>query len=76
MSFIAITAHYIDPEKGQLCANLLGCINYDESHTAANLCQFLKDELRQWQIENKVGLIVSDNRANILAAVNLGNGDH
>lgn len=71
-SFIGVTAHYIDPEAGKMCANLLGCIEFDDSHTSMNLCHFLKNELREWQIENKVGVIVSDNAANIVAAVQLG----
>ncbi|XP_053596732.1 zinc finger BED domain-containing protein 6-like [Microplitis demolitor] len=71
-SFIAVTAHYIDVESMHLCSNLLGCIEYDESHTAENLCNFLKEEMSKWNIENKVGAVVSDHAANIISAVQLG----
>ncbi|CAH1107057.1 unnamed protein product [Psylliodes chrysocephalus] len=71
-SFIAVTAHYIDTERVKLCSNLLGCLEYNDSHTGANLCQFLRDEMLKWNIQNKVGAVVSDNAANILLAVHLG----
>ncbi|XP_048478263.1 zinc finger BED domain-containing protein 4-like [Plutella xylostella] len=70
-SFIGVTAHYIDPETSELCSYLLGCIEYEESHTAENLHQFLREQFKEWDIGHKVGAIVSDNAANILAAIHL-----
>lgn len=71
-SFVGVTAHYIDPDTSQLRSNLLGCIEYGERHTAVNLHEFLREQFNEWMIQNKVAVIVSDNAANILAAVHLG----
>ncbi|CAH1098482.1 unnamed protein product [Psylliodes chrysocephalus] len=70
-SFIAVTAHFINSET-KLCSCTLGCIQYDERHTADNLCSFLKEMFNKWNICNKIGAVVSDNASNILAAVRVG----
>ncbi|XP_022827208.1 zinc finger BED domain-containing protein 1-like [Spodoptera litura] len=70
-SYIAVVAHFID-EETKLHSGLLGCINYNERHTSQNLCKFLKHIMIEWDISHKVTAIVSDNAANILAAVRLG----
>lgn len=69
--FIAIVAHFVD-EETKLQSALLGCINYDERHTSENLCNLMKNVMAEWQISHKVAAVVSDNAANILAAVRLG----
>lgn len=71
-SYIAIVAHFIDKESGELQSALLGCINYNERHTSQNLCDFMRNVMAEWQISHKVAAIVSDNAANILSAVRLG----
>ncbi|XP_050561015.1 E3 SUMO-protein ligase ZBED1-like [Spodoptera frugiperda] len=70
-SYIAVTAHYID-NNTKLKSILLGCINYNERHTSANLTAFIRQIIQDWQITNKICCIVSDNAANILSAVRLG----
>ncbi|GBP41623.1 PiggyBac transposable element-derived protein 4 [Eumeta japonica] len=70
-SYIAIVAHFID-EETKFHSALLGCINYNERHTSQNLCDFLKNIMAEWNISYKVAAIVSDNAANILSAVRLG----
>ncbi|XP_047002906.1 zinc finger BED domain-containing protein 4-like [Schistocerca americana] len=70
-SYIAIVAHFID-EETKLQSALLGCINYKERHTCQDLCNFMKDVMTDWHISHKVAAIVSDNAANILSAVRLG----
>lgn len=70
-SYIAIVAHFID-EDTKLQSALLGCINYNERHTSQNLCDFMKSVMAEWQISHKVAAIISDNAANILSAVRLG----
>jgi hypothetical protein len=35
-SFLAITAHFLD-EGTNMCSKLLGCVESNEKHTAANL---------------------------------------
>lgn len=51
---------------------LLGCIECNEKHTSANLVSFLRQIIQDWQITHKITCVVSDNAANILAAVRLG----
>ena len=71
-SFIAITAHFID--NNTILKNyLLDCVQYSDTHTATNLTSFLKSVFQEWNIENEIVAIVSDNAANILAAVRSGN---
>lgn len=74
-SFIAITAHYIDTNTN-MRSNLLSYIKYNERHTTENLCEFLKQEMETWTISNRVSAIVSDNAANIVAAIQSGGWRH
>ncbi|XP_022836777.1 zinc finger BED domain-containing protein 1-like, partial [Spodoptera litura] len=70
--YIAITAHYIDVDSHQLVSVMIGCINFDQSHTSVNISDFLRQKFTEWNIENNIGAIVSDNAANILGAVRIG----
>ncbi|KAJ8913361.1 hypothetical protein NQ315_008751 [Exocentrus adspersus] len=74
-SFIAVTAHWINTNY-ELCSNLLDCIPYDDRHTAVNLSNFLKGVFSNWKIENKVVCVISDNAANITAAIRMGGWRH
>ncbi|XP_063775419.1 E3 SUMO-protein ligase ZBED1-like [Pseudophryne corroboree] len=69
-SFNAITAHFINSEW-QLRSVLLECLEMPERHTSENLCRRLKDTVHEWGLENKVVAVVTDNAANIVAAVRL-----
>ncbi|KAH9629662.1 hypothetical protein HF086_001133 [Spodoptera exigua] len=79
-SYIAVTAHYMN-EDMELSSYLLECVQYEESvlilytfylfHTSENLSEFLKDCFRRWDIDYKVSAVVSDNAANITAAIRL-----
>ncbi|XP_026471364.1 zinc finger BED domain-containing protein 1-like [Ctenocephalides felis] len=46
-SYMAITAHYMG-ENGNLCVNLLCCVQYNERHTSINVSNFLRNELNKW----------------------------
>lgn len=73
-SFISITAHFIDhSDKQKSCLNsfLLGCIPFDERHTAKNLSDLLQAQAQEWGLTNKIACVVSDNAANITAAIRL-----
>lgn len=74
-SYIAITAHFFD-ENLILQSVLLECVEYLERHTAENLSQQMQRCFQEWQIENKVVAVVSDNAANIKAAIRIGNWRH
>jgi len=65
-SFIAV--HFINSET-KLCSRLLGCINFYEKHTAIELSNFLKNIAKEWKLENKISAVVTDNAANIKAAI-------
>lgn len=71
ISYIAVTAHFID-KNTTLCSALLCCKELDGSHTGENVCAFLKEVTANWAISNKVAAIVTDNAANALSAVRLG----
>lgn len=71
-SYIAITAHFINEDDTSLSSALLGCVQYTERHTSANLMALLKQTIQEWQIAHKVGSIVSDNAANVTGAIRLG----
>ncbi|XP_073954355.1 E3 SUMO-protein ligase ZBED1-like [Choristoneura fumiferana] len=66
-SFIAVTAHYIADSK--LESTMLGCVEYAERHTAANLAEFLKKVTQDWDIEHRVTAVASDNAANVTTAI-------
>ncbi|XP_036340719.1 zinc finger BED domain-containing protein 4-like [Rhagoletis pomonella] len=70
-SFIAITAHFIN-DSAELESYLLGCDEFVDSHTASNLYNFIRTTCEDFNISNKVTAIVSDNAANIKAAIRLG----
>lgn len=70
-SFVAITIHFIDKEECILKTHLLGCYNFIESHTAVNLSDFMNKCFIEWEIQEKIKVAVSDNAANIVAAINL-----
>lgn len=74
-SFIAITVHFINSET-KLCSRLLGCINFNEKHTAIELSNFLKNIAQEWKLENKISAVVTDNASNIKAAIRLTNWRH
>ncbi|XP_052744844.1 E3 SUMO-protein ligase ZBED1-like [Bicyclus anynana] len=74
-AFIALTAHFIN-KNSLLKSVLLGCSQLDERHTAQNLSNFLKNETSNWGITNKIAGIITDNAANIVAAVHLTTWRH
>lgn len=70
-SYMGVTAHFID-DKTKLCSILLTYEAYDDWQTSENLCEFLKNAMREWDISHKVTAIVSDNASNIINTVKLG----
>ncbi|XP_050546155.1 zinc finger BED domain-containing protein 6-like [Daktulosphaira vitifoliae] len=69
-SFISITAHFIDPQDETLISSvLLGCNDFDEKHTGDNLAFFLSNIINEWNLSNKLTVVITDNAANIKAAI-------
>lgn len=74
-SYISTTCHFITTEnKMETC--LLECFKYTKSHTADNLCEELVRTANDWKIRDKIVAIVSDNAANVVAAIKKTNWCH
>lgn len=75
-SYQAVTAHYILGDTWELRSALLGCFECNERHTAS----YIKDELLRvttdWEIKDKVFVCVTDNAANMKAAIRLTGWEH
>ena len=67
-NYIAVTAHYVTADF-HLGSCLLECLRYTERHTADNLCREMRRVIGEWELEEKLVAIVTDNAANITAAV-------
>lgn len=70
-SYIAVTAHFLD-KNTKFCPVLLTCKTYDDTDSAENLFNFIRNAMAEWNISYKVTAVVSDNTANTIAAVRLG----
>nr|CAI5830783.1 unnamed protein product [Callosobruchus analis] len=75
-SFIAITAHYIDVAETMMQSNLLTCLNYTDRHTASNLASLLQDVVKEWNLENQICAVVTDNAANVVSSIRMCNYRH
>lgn len=73
--YISITAHFIDDDC-RFQSYLLDCFKYEEKHTAENLATEIKNILSTWGLIHKVNAVVSDNAANITAAIRLRSWRH
>ena len=75
-SYIAVTAHYVCNITWKLEFSLLGCFECGERHTAIHVKNELVNVAQQWEIESKVFCCVTDNAANMVAAINSTNWTH
>ncbi|KAH9635584.1 hypothetical protein HF086_012253 [Spodoptera exigua] len=48
--YIAVAAHFIDTETHKHCTVMIGCIEFEESHTSENLKNFLEQKFVEWNI--------------------------
>lgn len=67
-SYIAVTAHYFDPDF-VIKSVLLECAPLPGSHTSINLSQELRRLLLEWKLTSKVIMVVADNAKNIQNAI-------
>ncbi|KAF2896786.1 hypothetical protein ILUMI_09389 [Ignelater luminosus] len=67
-SYLAVTAHFLN-KANDLQSVLLECYKYTDSHTAVNLSEELQRIVENWQIKERIVAVVSDNAANIVAAI-------
>ena len=64
-SYITVTCHFID----ELRSYCLNTYQVKLAHTAENIASELKVIAQQWNITDKISCVVSDNAANIVAAI-------
>lgn len=74
-SYIALTAHFIDDEC-IMRSVLLDCFNFNDRHTSENLLNEINRVLIKWGIQDKIIAVVTDNAANVTAAVRQGGWKH
>lgn len=74
-SFQSLTVHFIN-DKNELTSLLLGCCHSEERHTAEMLSTNIRQELTKWEVSQKVCAAVTDNAANITAAIRILNWRH
>ncbi|XP_055842657.1 E3 SUMO-protein ligase ZBED1-like [Episyrphus balteatus] len=75
-SYQAVTAHYILKESWELRSALLGCFECQERHTAEYLKNTIRRVTDSFDINEKIFVCVTDNAANMKAAVRLGGWEH
>ncbi|XP_017461846.1 PREDICTED: zinc finger BED domain-containing protein 6-like [Rhagoletis zephyria] len=77
-SFYSVTAHYISEssERTFLASDLITCVSYADRHTGENIKNKLREICDEWGIANKIAVIVTDNAANMKAAVRDGGWRH
>lgn len=69
-SFVAVTVHFIDSSnETKLSSVLLGCTNFRERYIAENLAIFLRNTVDEWNLNNKIAGVISDNASNIKSAL-------
>ena len=74
ISYLAvITAHCLLQNADSLVINssILTCTDFPEKHTADNILTCLFDVVKNWGIVKKISATVTDNTANMVAAVRL-----
>ncbi|XP_005113603.1 zinc finger BED domain-containing protein 1-like [Aplysia californica] len=70
-SYITVTAHFLAPHTSwKLQAAVLATQKVAVDHTAANIAVLLKDLFEQWDIEEKISSIVTDNASTMVSLVN------
>ncbi|XP_036328634.1 zinc finger BED domain-containing protein 6-like [Rhagoletis pomonella] len=77
-SFFSVTAHYVVEEEKRtfLASDLLACSAYAERHTGENITKKMIEIFNEWGIYNKITVVVTDNAANMKAAVRGGGWRH
>ena len=67
-SYMSVTAHYID-EEWSLISNVLQTTEVTFDHCSVSLADMLTKALEEWGLMNKDPVMVTDNVANIVRAV-------
>ena len=75
-AYMALTIHFIKKAAWQRKSAVLQCLPFAESHTAENLLLALESAFSEYKIRERLHLVVRDNAANIVKAVNDGDLKH
>ncbi|XP_030747935.1 zinc finger BED domain-containing protein DAYSLEEPER-like [Sitophilus oryzae] len=67
-SYCALTAHYIN-EHFEMKTVLLDCSVFKDSHTAENLAEYITKMVSEWNLKDKITIVISDNASNITSTV-------
>lgn len=73
-SYMAVTAHFIQDWKLESC--LLDCFHMSVRHTAENIRNELIRVAQDFEITRKIVAVVTDNAANVVAAIRLTGWTH
>ena len=68
--YITVTVHYVN-QKMKMISRVLNTTYMPQSHTAVNICAFLKEVAANWKITDKIVCVITDNAANMKEAVRL-----
>ena len=74
-SYITVTVHYINSHL-KMITRVLNTSFVPQAHTSENICAFLKEVANEWNIDEKIVPIVTDNESNMKLAVTLGGWKH
>ena len=74
-SYITVTVHYINSHL-KMITRVLNTSFVPQAHTSENICAFLKEVANEWNIDEKIVAIVTDNASNMKLSVTLGGWKH
>ena len=74
-SYLTLTCHFITPSWG-MKSLVLETFDFCNDHTADNIAEALQKVAGSWGISSKVITVVTDNAANIVAAVRIVGWQH
>lgn len=74
-AFITVTCHIID-ENWKMQTYVLETSSFSERHSADNICSTLRRIAAEWGITDKIKAVVTDNGANMVAAVRKAGWTH
>ncbi|CAH2083585.1 unnamed protein product [Euphydryas editha] len=67
-NYMAITGHYITSTFAMQSV-LLACDYFSDRHTSINIQDFLKKSVDEWNLQEKINFVVSDNASNVQQAL-------
>ena len=69
--YLGITFHYIDPETAKLHSHCLGCFRMKGRHTAEAIFDLFHGIMTEFNLQDKIVRVISDNASNMRKAFSL-----